>query len=109
PAWLQAYRGSHVVITTIMFNFIASALMIYLLVNVLAPIVSMRRETKTFDEAARLPLMYEAFAALGVKIARTPLNLSFFWALLCAIGVWVLIWRTTLGYELRVLGANPAA
>ena len=35
PAWLQARRGSHVVITTIMFNFIASALMTYLLVNVL--------------------------------------------------------------------------
>jgi ABC-type uncharacterized transport system permease subunit len=35
PAWLQAYRGSHVVITTIMFNFIASALLVYLLVNVL--------------------------------------------------------------------------
>src|SRR2546427_12820966 len=35
PAWLQAKRGSHVVITTIMFNFIASAVMTHLLVNVL--------------------------------------------------------------------------
>ena len=35
PAWLQARRGSHVVITTIMFNFIASAVMTHLLVNVL--------------------------------------------------------------------------
>ncbi|MBS0221254.1 MAG: ABC transporter permease, partial [Proteobacteria bacterium] len=35
PAWLQAWRGSHIVITTIMFNFVASALMVYLLVNVL--------------------------------------------------------------------------
>ena len=35
PAWLQARRGSHVVITTIMFNFIAAALMTHLLVNVL--------------------------------------------------------------------------
>ena len=34
PAWLQAKRGSHIVITTIMFNFIASALMAYLLVDV---------------------------------------------------------------------------
>jgi len=33
PAYLQAKRGSHVVITTIMFNYIASALLIYLLVN----------------------------------------------------------------------------
>ena len=35
PAYLQAKRGSHIVITTIMFNFIAAALMTYLLVNVL--------------------------------------------------------------------------
>ena len=35
PAYLQARRGSHIVITTIMFNFIASALLVYLLVNVL--------------------------------------------------------------------------
>mgnify|MGYP003656311628 FL=1 len=34
PGWLQAYRGSHVVITTIMFNFIAASLMVYLMVNV---------------------------------------------------------------------------
>ncbi|MFX6118677.1 ABC transporter permease, partial [Acinetobacter baumannii] len=31
PAWMQAWRGSHIVITTIMFNFVASALMVYLL------------------------------------------------------------------------------
>ncbi len=35
PAYLQAKRGSHIVITTIMFNFIAAALLNYLLVNVL--------------------------------------------------------------------------
>ncbi|MGI9419437.1 MAG: ABC transporter permease, partial [Geminicoccaceae bacterium] len=35
PGWLQARRGSHVVITTIMFNFIAAALMTYMVVNVL--------------------------------------------------------------------------
>ena len=34
PAYLQAYRGSHIVITTIMFNFLAASLMVYLLVNI---------------------------------------------------------------------------
>jgi len=34
PAYLQAWRGSHIVITTIMFNFIAASLMVYLMVNV---------------------------------------------------------------------------
>ena len=44
PGYLQAKRGSHVVITTIMFNFIASALMVYLLVDVLKPAGSMNPE-----------------------------------------------------------------
>jgi simple sugar transport system permease protein len=35
PGYLQAKRGSHIVITTIMFNWLASVLMVYLLVNVL--------------------------------------------------------------------------
>ena len=35
PGYLQAKRDSHIVITTIMFNYIASALMGYLLVEVL--------------------------------------------------------------------------
>ena len=48
PAWLQARRGSHIVITTIMFNFIAAALMVYLLVNVLIAPGSMAPQTRTF-------------------------------------------------------------
>ena len=109
PAYLQAKRGSHVVITTIMFNFIASALMIYLLVNVMSPIGSMNPETRPFDPNAHLPLMHDVFAGLGIEIARTPLNLSFVWALICAVVVWLMLWHTTLGYQLRVLGANPSA
>ena len=109
PGYLQAKRGSHVVITTIMFNFIASALMIYLLVNVMSPIGSMNPETRPFDPNAHLPLMHDVFAGLGIEIARTPLNLSFVWALICAVVVWLMLWHTTLGYQLRVLGANPSA
>ena len=41
PAWLQARRGSHIVITTIMFNFIAASLLNYLLSNVMRPVGSM--------------------------------------------------------------------
>lgn len=109
PAYLQARRGSHVVITTIMFNFIASALMIYLLVNVMSPKGSMNPETRTFDPNAHLPLIHDVLAGLGIEIARSPLNLSFVWALICAGAMWLLLWHTTLGYQLRVLGANPSA
>ena len=46
PAYLQAKRGSHIVITTIMFNFIAAAMMVYLLVNVLNAAGSMTPQTR---------------------------------------------------------------
>lgn len=109
PGWLQAYRGSHVVITTIMFNFIAFALMGYLLLEVLKRPDSMALETRPFAEAARLLRAEEIAAWFGVTIPRTPLNLSFVLALVCAVGVWVLIWKTRLGYEIRTVGANPTA
>jgi ABC-type uncharacterized transport system permease subunit len=49
PGYLQAKRDSHIVITTIMFNYIASALMGYLLVNVLREPSQMNAETPTFS------------------------------------------------------------
>jgi ABC-type uncharacterized transport system permease subunit len=57
PAWLQATRGSHVVITTIMFNFIASSLMVYLLNGFLKPPGSMRTQTRTFEDGGQLPFL----------------------------------------------------
>jgi general nucleoside transport system permease protein len=44
-----------------------------------------------------------------MKWPVTPFNLSFLLALLAALSVWVLIWRTRLGYEIRTVGANPTA
>lgn len=109
PAWLQAKRGSHIVITTIMFNFIAAALMVYLLVNILIKPGQMSPETRVFEDAALLPQMHEILADFGIQTASTPLNLSFLLALLAAFGVWVFLWRTPFGYEVRAVGHNPKA
>lgn len=109
PGYLQAKRGSHVVITTIMFNFIAAALIVYLLVNQLSPPGSMQPETRTFSVAARLPFLHDILAFFGLSVSHSPLNVSFLWALICCGLFYVLIWRTKLGYELRTLGANPLA
>jgi len=110
PAWLQAYRGSHIVITTIMFNFIAASLMVYLLVSVLIEPGQMSPETREFDESAWLPFMHEFLGWFGIEIARSPLNLSLPFALLCCVLVWLYIWRTRWGYELRTAGfSEPAA
>jgi len=109
PAWLQAHRGSHIVITTIMFNFIAAALMVYLLVNVLIAPGQMSPESRSFGPAAELPALHEMLGVLGVAIASSPLNLSILLAALCCVGVWALLWGTPLGYEIRAFGHSPQA
>jgi len=109
PAWLQATRGSHVVITTIMFNFIAASLMVYLLVGPLKPVGSMAPETRTFAEGAQLPRLDWMLEMFGLTIRSAPLNITFLLALAAAFGVWVLIWRTRLGYEIRTMGFSPTA
>jgi general nucleoside transport system permease protein len=109
PGYLQAKRDSHIVITTIMFNYIASALMGYLLVNVLRVPGQMNAETAQFPPGGIVPQFHELLAHFGVTWPVTPFNLSFVLALAAALGVWVLIWRTRLGYEIRTVGANPTA
>jgi general nucleoside transport system permease protein len=110
PGYLQARRGSHVVITTIMFNFIAAALLVYLLVEVMRVPGSMATETRRFAEGARLPAMHEVFGAIGIEMQSTPMNIVSLLALAAAWGTWLLIWRTRLGYEIRAFGhSEPAA
>lgn len=105
PGWLQARRGSHVVITTIMLNFLASALMTFLLVNVLIKPGQSAPESVTFAESTWLP----SLTALGLDFGYAPVNLALPLALLCCVGVWLFIWRSRLGYELRVVGRSEAA
>ena len=109
PGWLQAKRGSHVVITTIMFNFIASSLMVYLLVDVLKPRGSMSPETRTFVEGGQLPKLDWLFGPLGIDIGGSPLNLSFLLALVVSFIVWLIVWRTQFGYQIRTMGFSPSA
>jgi simple sugar transport system permease protein len=109
PGWLQARRGSHVVITTIMFNFIASALMTYLLVNVLMKPGQQSPETREFDPSTWLPYLHDAVGRLGWEIGPSPLNLSALVALAAGALVWFYLWHTRWGYELRVLGHSETA
>jgi simple sugar transport system permease protein len=109
PAWLQARRDSHIVITTIMANYIAATLMNYLLVNVLNEPGNMAPETRTFQEATRLPFLSHFLSPLGIDLGASPVNPTFLLALAAAAFVWVLIWRTRFGYEVRATGTNPTA
>ena len=109
PGYLQARRGSHVVITTIMFNFIAATVMVYLLSSVLIKPGQMSPETREFLPHTWLPFIHVALAWLGIDFARSPLNMSFVLALLSGVFVWIFIWHTRWGYEIRTVGANKEA
>ena len=109
PAYLQAKRGSHIVITTIMFNFIAASIMTYLLVDVLIAPGQQSPESRQFDQSTWLPFMHEALGRIGIDIPNSPLNLSFVWALACCALVWVFVWHTRWGYEIRTVGQNERA
>ena len=110
PAYLQAKRGSHIVITTIMFNFIAASAMVYLLVGPLKPRGAMAPQTRQFVEGGQLPKIGFLLEPFGLTVRPSvPFNLSFILALVMAMAVWALIWRTRLGYEIRTYGFSPKA
>ncbi len=110
PAWLQAKRGSHIVITTIMFNFIAASLLNYMLVNVLRPRGSMDPASARFSETVHLPTLHEMLAPIGINFSKSaPANVSLLVAVAACVFVWFLIWRTRLGYEIRSFGHSESA
>lgn len=110
PAYLQARRGSHIVITTIMFNFIAAALLNYLLVGPLKQRGVMDTATTPFPESTHLPSFQDMFSTPDHPMFRGgPANVTFFVALLCAFLVWLVVWRTRLGYEIRAYGFSEGA
>jgi len=109
PGYLQAKRGSHIVITTIMFNFLAASIMVWLLAGSLKAPGQMSPETRSFTRSAELPFIHDIANSIGLEMARSPLNLSFVIALLACVGVWVLIWRSRLGYAIRTTGHSAGA
>jgi general nucleoside transport system permease protein len=97
PGALKAWTGAHEVVTTIMLNFIGSIFITYLITGPLeAPGFAFSR-TGPVGNAA-YPTLFGTDIHLGVLIA---------FALVPA--VWWLLWRSTLGFEIRTVGANPDA
>ncbi|MEH6523151.1 ABC transporter permease [Sulfitobacter sp.] len=110
PAFLQAKRGSHVVITTIMFNFIAASLLNYVLVNLMRPKGSMDPASARFPEAVHLPTLHDILAPFGIAFSKSaPANVSLLVAVAACVFLWFLIWRTRLGYEIRSFGNSESA
>jgi simple sugar transport system permease protein len=105
PGYLQAKRGSHVVVTTIMFNFIAASLMNFVIVKYLIPEGQQNPASRVFADSAALPLLNKVLPVLG----DTPLNISFILAILALLIYGVVVWRSSWGYQLRATGLNAHA
>jgi len=110
PAYLQAKRGSHIVITTIMFNYIAAALLIYVLVEVLRPDGQMDPASARFPVGAKLPTLHEIPGLSLIFTKQVPANITLFVALAACVIIWAILWHTRLGYAIRAFGkSEPAA
>ena len=101
PGALKAYTGGHEVINTIMMNYIALNMVSFLLNgpmkdkspgNVVA-------RTPPIAESARFTPIFEGFR----------IHWGFVLALFVAVFIWWLLWKTTLGFEIRTVGLNPDA
>jgi simple sugar transport system permease protein len=96
--WLKAVTGAHEVITTIMLNYVAVNFLNYLL------------SVKGFQQ----PPYHEAISRVVKGTARLPhlfgdLHFGIIIALAAAVGCWWLLNRSTLGFRIRAVGANPFA
>lgn len=109
PGILQAKRGSHIVITTIMFNFIASSVVGYLINYWFRPVGKMAVESREITGAYIMSFREVAREFFDYRLPSSPLNFTVFLAVIAAIAVWYLLWRTKLGYEIRALGQGPDA
>ena len=105
PGYLQAKRGSHIVVTTIMFNFICASLMNFVIVKYLIPPGEQNTASRVFSAAAEMPRLGNWITVLG----DTPLNISFFFAIIALVIYGVVMWRSSWGYKVRALGLNQHA
>lgn len=99
PGFLKARFGISEVITTLMFNYIALC------------IVGILVRTSLKDPASSLPMSayLPGGATLPVLLSAARLHAGLLVALLSVVLVWLLVWKTPQGYEMRAVGLNPRA
>ncbi|SJZ31551.1 ABC transporter permease [Selenihalanaerobacter shriftii] len=101
PAVLKAFLGVHEVITTIMMNYISYALVAYISLKVLANPGQIK--TPPIESSAYL------WRFSNILNIRSYLNLGFIIVLIVLLFIYYLLWKTTIGYEIRAVGINPDA
>jgi simple sugar transport system permease protein len=99
PGLLKATTGAHEVINTIMMNYIAVKTVDYLVKNPLKDPTASLDRTPFVAESARYPLI----------LPQYELHAGFLLALVAIAFVWWFLFKTTWGFEIRTVGANPSA
>jgi simple sugar transport system permease protein len=106
PGILKAKFGSHEVINTIMLNFIAISLVSYFTQYYYKVSGDPIMQTVGIGEAAYIPRVNQFLPFIPADV---PLSIAFLLAVLMCFLVYVFLWKTKWGYELRAVGANPSA
>jgi len=106
PGILKARFGSHEVINTIMLNFIAAGVASALTQSYFKVQGDAILETGPIADQAHIPRLGQIIPGLPVRL---PLNLGFVFALVACGVVYVFLWRTKWGYEIRATGSNASA
>jgi simple sugar transport system permease protein len=97
PGFLKAFTGAHEVVTTIMLNFVAIHLVSYLISGPFRGVDVTFARTDPIA-AADLPVIIGRNGHLGLLFAAIAVPLA-----------WWLLYRSTTGFEIRTVGANPDA
>ena len=97
-ALLKIWKGVHEVISSIMFNWIASYLVTYLVIYYLA------EPGNAYRTVSALPS-----ARYAVLMGGSSLTAVVFVAIAFCVAIYIYLWGTKAGYELRLVGANPDA
>lgn len=103
PGVLKAYFNVNEILSTIMLNIIAVQGMNYLLRG---PMI----DPVQAQAASRIPQTARFTAAFDLpRLVPTRLHLGALIAVILAFLVYILLWRTTVGYRIRAVGLNPDA
>ena len=103
PGALKAYFNVNEILSTIMMNAIAVQLMNYLLAGPMIDPIQAASASK-IPQTARLAPQFDLW-----RWVPTRLHFGAVIAVLLAFAVYILLWRTTLGYRIRAVGQNQFA
>jgi simple sugar transport system permease protein len=106
PGWLKARLRVNEIITSLMLNYIAVAFVNYFIFGVWSE--GGFQMTRTFQQAAWLPRLSDLANQFPILRGLTT-HFGLVFAVVAAVIVWHILFRSLWGYEIRLIGDNPRA